>query len=81
MASTWYQSAPSWKCISGLLGDNMQHYVGKVLYTQMDLFTEEIPKPSCLDSAYERKAIDDNVNNTPVFPENILYLKHKRGEL
>lgn len=56
------------------------YFMNKALYKQGDLFEEEIPKPSCLDSAYERKAIDDNVNDTPVFPENILYLKHKRGK-
>ena len=30
---------------------------------------------SCLDAAYERKAIDEGVNKTPVFLENIEYLK------
>lgn len=29
---------------------------------------------SCLDSAYERKAIDDGMNHNPVFPENKEYL-------
>lgn len=32
---------------------------------------------TCLDSAYERKAIDDGLNHNPVFPENIQYLKEK----
>lgn len=35
------------------------------------------PDCSCLDSAYERKAIDEGMNNTPVFPENIKYLKER----
>ena len=56
------------------------YFMNKKLYKQGDLFEEEIPKPSCLDSAYERKAIDDGVNNNPVFPENIIYLAHKVRE-
>ena len=36
------------------------------------------PDCSCLDSAYERKAIDDGMNNNPVFPENKKYLELKR---
>ena len=41
----------------------------------MDL--NELPKPSCLDSAYERKAIDDGLVQDPVFPENRIYLTNK----
>lgn len=33
---------------------------------------------SCLDSAYERKAIDEGMNHSPVFPENKLYLEEKK---
>lgn len=36
-----------------------------------------VPQPSCLDSAYERLAIDQGMNSNPVFPENILYLEYK----
>lgn len=56
------------------------YFMNNALYKQGDLFEEEIPEPSCLDSAYERKAIDDRMNDAPVFPENILYLNHKRGK-
>lgn len=35
-------------------------------------------QPSCLDSAYERLAIDQGMNNTPVFPENIEYMKSRQ---
>ncbi len=38
------------------------------------------PDCSCLDSAYERKAIDEGMNDTPVFPENIEYLKQLRSK-
>lgn len=27
-------------------------------------------EPSCLDAAYERRAVEDGMNNNPVFPEN-----------
>lgn len=40
-------------------------------------FTIDIPKPSCLDSAYERLAIDQGMNTTPVFPENEIYYQQK----
>lgn len=56
------------------------YFMNKALYKQGDLFEGEIPKPSCLDSAYERKAIDDRMNTTPVFPENILYYERKVAE-
>lgn len=36
-----------------------------------------ISSPSCLDSAYERLAIDQGMNNSPVFPENKEYIKRK----
>ena len=32
---------------------------------------------SCLDSAFERQAIDSGLLTEPVFPENKLYLKNK----
>ena len=32
---------------------------------------------SCLDSAFERQAIDSGLVTEPVFPENKLYLKNK----
>lgn len=35
----------------------------------------ELKPPSCLDSTYERRAIDQGMNSNPVFPENIAYLK------
>ena len=35
----------------------------------------QIPKPSCLDAAFERKAIDQGLEKNPVFPENKLYLQ------
>lgn len=38
----------------------------------------KFPECSCLDSAYERKAIDEGMNGTPVFPENIKYLEELR---
>jgi hypothetical protein len=36
-----------------------------------------IPPPSCLDSAYERRAIDQGLVTKPVFPENKEYLEWK----
>lgn len=46
----------------------------------MDSTIMNIPKPSCLDSAYERLAIDQGMNNTPVFPENKLYLQKIKND-
>lgn len=54
-------------------------YVGKTYYTQQELDFSEAEPPSCLDSAYERKAIDEGMNSTPVFPENVEYLKIMRS--
>ena len=34
------------------------------------------PDCSCLDSAYERRAIDQGLVKNPVFPENIKYLNN-----
>jgi len=49
----------------------------------IDMFTHrgKYDNLSCLDSAYERKAIDEGSNTTPVFPENIEYLRNKHGNL
>lgn len=33
---------------------------------------------SCLDSAFERQAIDSGLVTEPVFPENKLYMKQKK---
>lgn len=38
------------------------------------------PPPSCLDSAYERKAIDQGLVTKPVFPENKEYLEWKQKQ-
>jgi hypothetical protein len=35
---------------------------------------------SCLDSAFERQAIDSGLVSEPVFPENQLYLKNKNAK-
>lgn len=32
---------------------------------------QQEPKCTCVDSAYERKAIAEGLNNNPAFPENI----------
>lgn len=44
--------------------------------------SDHVEKPSCLDSAYERKAIEDGweFNREHLFPENkVVYdLRHKR---
>ena len=32
---------------------------------------------SCLDSAFERQAIDSGLVTTPAFPENKIYIKQK----
>jgi len=46
-----------------------------------DLFNSRYDGLSCLDAAYERKAIDDGMNDNPVFPENIEYLRIKNDRL
>ena len=33
---------------------------------------------SCLDSAFERQAIDSGLVTEPVFPENKIYMKQKK---
>ena len=38
-------------------------------------------KCTCLDSAYERKAINEGLNNNPVFDENKEYIKRKGTSL
>lgn len=43
-----------------------------------DLFDSRYDRLSCLDAAYERKAIDEGSNTTPVFYENIEYLRSKQ---
>lgn len=35
---------------------------------------------SCLDSAFERQAIDSGLVTEPVFPENKTYMKQKKRE-
>lgn len=35
-------------------------------------------KPSCLDAAYERRALEQGWRFTPVFPENVAWLKEER---
>jgi len=47
----------------------------------IDMFTNRYDGLSCLDSAYERKTIDEGSNTTPVFPENIEYLRNKYDNL
>ncbi len=39
------------------------------------------PRPSCLDSAYERRAVAEGLNDAPVFPENIAFLAFLRSLL
>lgn len=36
------------------------------------------PKCSCLDSAFEREAIDRGLVTEPAFPENKVYLRNKK---
>jgi len=40
----------------------------------------QVPKPSCLDSAFEREAIDRGLVNAPVFTENKIYLMYKKDK-
>lgn len=40
--------------------------------------TKQVPCCSCLDSAFERQAIDQGLVTEPVFPENKLYLQEKK---
>ena len=47
----------------------------------IDMFANRYEGLSCLDVAYDHKAIDDGSNTTPVFPENIEYLRSKHGNL
>ena len=62
-----------------------EQHLGKVKYRMR--VTEEkeaikdmksyIPRPSCLDSAFEREAIDSGLVTEPAFPENKIYIKQK----
>ncbi len=40
---------------------------------------EWVPKPTCLDAAYERRAVFEGLNLDPVFPENKLFLTELRN--
>lgn len=40
-----------------------------------------VKPPSCLDAAYERRAVEQGLERNPVFPENIEYLNElKNGQ-
>lgn len=41
----------------------------------MSEIESQIKPPSCLDSAYERRAIDRGLVTQPVYDENINYMK------
>lgn len=50
-------------------------YVGRI-----EMRPNDYKECSCLDSAYERRAIDQGLVLNPVFPENIQYMKEKQHE-